>query len=268
MTTPHYTSKFATGAYGNTFLRALKSEFLKLRQRSMRLTVGIFGVLIVASLVVVTSILRSQGITTTTNLSSVARQEPFFTLCAVIIGALAVTSEYSSNTMRTSTLATPKRGKALVAKVLATALYMGMVAVVIEALSALGLVISSGGELEADGQAVSTLALLVAISTIVAVMSLGIGYLVRSIAATMGIMLSLILLLPLVGLIFLQFETYRTHIPPLYPSSLISSVLETETSILIVPGTSYSPGAAFAILCGYALAAVFFGYLRYRKSDV
>lgn len=100
-----------------------KSELLKLQRRSLTTTSVTFTVLFVVTPIIFLLTVWKQGIKEPISATSITSGLQLFVLFSIIIGTLAVTSEYASNTMRTSCLAVPQRLKNLLAKCSAVAIY-------------------------------------------------------------------------------------------------------------------------------------------------
>lgn len=269
MTTPQYVSRYASGPHTNTFIRAVKSELLKLQRRSLTTTSVTFTVLFVVTPIIFLLTVWKQGIKEPISATSITSGLQLFVLFSIIIGTLAVTSEYASNTMRTSCLAVPQRLKNLLAKCSAVAIYTSGVTagIIILRFATLGLL--SGGRIRITGTDLGTLALFILVTALTALMATGIGYLVRSTAGGISFMVLFIFLLPLVLSMFLRFELFATYAPPLYPMSLLGAIFAPPADASTLARAGYfSCPIALLIFTSYTVGFIALGYARFRKTDI
>ncbi|QJC22401.1 ABC transporter permease subunit [Arcanobacterium buesumense] len=269
MSATHYTSVYASGGNKNTFGRTFTSELLKLRHRSFWLNLIIFSILLIGAPVTSALFSRadSQGFALTVEDATGGTQ--VYLLFAIVIGTLAVTNEYASNTMRTTVLATPRRLVTMGAKVLAVALYTALASIAIIAIAFIIIAIIAGGKSDLAWNDILILLTLVGIVVLTAIMATGLGYILRSTAGGISSMIAFIFLLPLIMLIFTKFDTFRYYVPPHLPTELIGTALQTNANFPpIEDAIHYSPAAAFLIYASYSIIAFVLGYLRYEKSDV
>lgn len=194
------------------------------------------------------------------------------TLSAVMVGLVAIvtlavlvmTSEYQRGLIRTTFIATPRRGLALAAKaiVLAAATFViGLVASF--GAYTIGPLIQSGGprtEPLSDPQVLRAVIGTAAMLAVVAVFSLGVAALVRRSAAAITIVLLLLLVpqivatgLPLSAAMWLQ------RLTPTAGFAIQQTVERYDTAI--------GPWAGFGVLCGYAAVALGFAIWRVRRQD-
>ncbi|QRV01955.1 ABC transporter permease subunit [Arcanobacterium phocisimile] len=269
MTATHYSSVYATGANNNTFGRSFASELLKLRHRTLSLNVIVFAILLIGAPSASAFFSRSEAEGFALSVQDAVGGFQLYLLLAIIIGTLAVTGEYASNTMRTTVLATPRRLVGLLAKVLAVALYTALATIAIITVAFLIIFIIAGGNSSLDGNDVLILVTLLGLNVLTAVMATGLGYILRSTAGGISMMIAFIFLLPLVTLIFAKFDTFRYYVPPNLPLVLMDTALQANQGMPVSDDMLvYPPLVAFLIFGGYTLIVTVLGYLRYEKSDV
>lgn len=180
-------------------------------------------------------------------------------LTLVVLATLALTSEYSSGSIRTTLQSVPKRGRMLLSK---TVVVMAVAAVAGFVFSLLGSVVAAallgddgtytGGQLL--GTAVGAgvyLALLTA-------MSIGLGTVLRSAAGTITTLIMVLLALPqLMAVIGAKWlETASDYMP-----SVAGAVLMTQDS------DPYGGGTAFLVLLLWSITALAAGFLVLRRRD-
>ncbi|WP_431040511.1 ABC transporter [Streptomyces sp. P1-3] len=180
-------------------------------------------------------------------------------LTVVVLATLALTSEYSSGSIRTTLQSVPHRCRMLMSK---TLVVMGVVAVAGFAFSLLATFVAAffmrghgtctGGELLATALGTGTyLALL-------AVMSIGLGTVLRSAAGTITTLIMVLLALPqLMGVIAAKWlETTSDFMP-----SVAGTVLMTQDN------DPYGAATALPVLLLWSLAAFVAGYVMLRHRD-
>ena len=118
-----------------TFVRALRSEWIKLSTlRSTWWSIGIAAALTIGIAVLVAGAVNVPGFEP---IQAVVTPFQFTMLLAGIIGAIAVTGEYSTGMIRSTLAADPVRGSVLAAKATVVAVFLFIASLVIFILAAL-----------------------------------------------------------------------------------------------------------------------------------
>jgi ABC-2 type transport system permease protein len=120
-------------------------------------------------------------------------------LVLVVLGVLAGAGEFTTGMAVASFAAVPRRRRLLAAKVLVLAVGTAVLSAVLAvgcALAARALTVVGGGIPLTDPAVVRALGLQVAFATLVTVLSVAVGTLLRSVAGGTGIVLALVLVLP------------------------------------------------------------------------
>lgn len=123
----------------------------------------------------------------------------FGQLVLVVLGVLAVTSEFASGLALVSLTAVPRRSRLLLAKTLVVTAYCTLltaVLVVVCALAAFTLTAVPGGISPADPAVLRSLLLQVGAAALVAVLSVALGAVLRSTAGAVGLAAALVFVLP------------------------------------------------------------------------
>lgn len=185
-------------------------------------------------------------------------------LLLLIIGIGAVTSEYSQNTMRTSILADPRRGRIFSVKLLALLSYSALVAILLLAIGAALLALSGNTTDNLDSNT-----LIIYLRTILmllgsAALGLGIGYTLRSTAGSITLGFVITELLGLITLIPKPF--FQETLPPFIFGTLGNNV----TSSLTILGLEnhFDPWQALGIFWIYPLIFLVLGVLRFTRTDI
>jgi ABC-2 type transport system permease protein len=196
----------------------------------------------------------------------------FGQICVAVLGVLAATSEYSTGSIRSSLVATPRRGTLLAAK----AVVVGCAGLTIGAVS--GLAALFGGRAIVGERPIAAysaplageLRLALASAVLIAVfglVGLGIGFLFRSTPAAVVVMVLLWYVLPMLG------QTLPDPWDDRYASVMLLALSRelagAEALSARVGGPEYllSPTAAAVAIAAYVVAALGAGALRLRRSD-
>ena len=179
------------------------------------------------------------------------------------LGALAVTTEYSSGSIRGTLAAVPRRLPVLVAKavVLVGAVSTVVLVAVLVAFTAVrGLLGSKGIPLAYTAPGVLR-ALVGAASylTVIGLLGAGFGWLVRSAVGALAALIGVLYVLPVVGL--LLPDGVARAVVPLLPSNAGSAVMRLE------PGELLAPWVGLAVFAGYAVLVLAAAALLLRRRD-
>ncbi len=242
---------------------------------SLRSTAITLGTTVVAALVVTTLVAHSQlhqfppGFAngfdpTATALSGMI----VVALTSGVFGALLITNEYSSGTIRATLAATPKRPMVFATKAVVTA---AMMLAFCEALSFacffLGQAILSGGGAPSAGLASPGAARAVVMTgafvTLLCLMSLAFGFVFRSTAAAIAAFVGVVFVLPLV-----MHGISRTAVPYLPTTILANSIMVTVRQAPPgAPGAPLSPTVGLVLMVVYAAVALLAGAAVFFKRD-
>lgn len=198
--------------YRVTFGHLVRSEWIKLR--SLRSTWWTLAVTVV--MMVLTSLLMaSQANWFAENPDSgavlggaevIVNSFIFVQLSVAVLGALVITGEYSTGMIRSTLAAAPTRIPALAAKTIVTALVTAVTVTIGLALSyATTAPMLSGNDLVADLQDTTTLRMLgmtIACMTLVSIMSVGFGTIVRHSAGAIFSLVAILFVAPMIGQMF------------------------------------------------------------------
>ncbi len=187
-------------------------------------------------------------------------------LVIAVLGALVVTSEYSTGMIRTSLSVQPRRGVVFAAKGLvfgALALVVSFVVSFVAFFLGQSLFASTGiGATLTQPhvlQAVVGSALLVAL---VAMFSFGLGAIFRHTAATITTAIGVMFVLPII--VHIMPDSWQQDVIRWLPSSA-GEVLTATVGPL--PQNHFSPWVQFAVTAAYAVAAIAAGAALFRKRD-
>ncbi|MET0864867.1 MAG: ABC transporter permease subunit [Nakamurella sp.] len=187
-----------------------------------------------------------------------------------VFGVLSVGAEYSSAMMSTTLIATPRRGAVLLAKALTIAgpvLVAGGIAVGGSMLA--GELLLPGGTWAghrpwevSDPSVIRAGVGTVLYLVLVAVLGLGIGTVVRSSAAAIGIVLGLLFVLPILAGVVTDPD-WRRLLEQISPSTAGLAIQATTD----LGGLSISPWAGLGVLALWAVAALALGAVILRFRD-
>lgn len=253
---------------GVTLRRVVRSEWTKLR--SLRSPVWLLaltglGIVLLGTLMAVGTVVA--GVSTDPDeigalggaLTGISPVE----LLAGAVGALAVTTEYASGTIRGTLAAVPRRLPVLVAKAVVVALAVGTVALVsvLVAFTAVrGLLGGQGVALPFTAPGVlRALAGAALYLTVVALLGAGFGWVLRSTVGALAALVGLLYVLPFAG--FLLPGPVASVVVPLLPGNAGAAVMELEG-----PG-GLAPWPGIAVFTGYALLVLGVAALLLRRRD-
>jgi ABC-2 type transport system permease protein len=186
-----------------------------------------------------------------------------------VFGALLITGEYSSGTIRSTLAATPRRPVLLVAKLTVTAAAMVVFSEVLSFVAFfLGQAILSGGGAPSAGlgspgalRAVWMTGLFIAL---LALMSFGFGLVFRSTAAAIAAFVGVVFVLPLV---IRGISESATRYTP--TRILVNSIMSTTNTSGPNGGPihDFSPGVGLLLMAVYAAIALAAGAVVFMKRD-
>lgn len=242
-----------------TLGRVLSSEWVKLRSlRSSWITMT----LAVAGLVVVAI---AGGILTNQDWAhmrprELARFDPigqslaglnFSQLAIGVLGVLFITGEYGTGSIRSTLAAAPKRLPVLWAK----AILFGAVTLVLMEISAFVAFLagqaalgSHGTTLAAPGAVRATIGTGLYL-TVVALLGVALGFIIRSTAGGIAALFGVLLVLP--GVLAVLPQSWQDTIGPYLPSTAGAALYDLHPD-----SASLAPWTGFAVFCGYAAFAL------------
>jgi len=182
-----------------------------------------------------------------------------------VLGALVITTEFSSGMIRATLAAAPRRPLLLAAK----AAVLGAVTVVVGEIFAFAafavgeLVLRSPAPHATLGQPGVLRAVLMAgaYPALIALIALGLGAVIRNTAAAISAVVGILFVLPLILLplgVSVQ-NSVGQFMPMLIAENSLTAVKPVAHSL--------SPGIGFAVLCGYAVAALAAGGWALARRD-
>ncbi|MEU3896542.1 ABC transporter permease subunit [Streptomyces sp. NPDC045251] len=180
-------------------------------------------------------------------------------LTVVVLATLALTGEYSSGSVRTTLQAVPARGRMLRAKTLVVTAVVAVAGCVFSVLGTLVAAPLMGGHGDyAGGQLLGTALGAGVYLAALAVMSVGIGSVLRSAAGTITTLIMVLLALPqLMGVVGARWlETASDYMP-----SVAGTVLLTEDH------APYGGGTALLVLAVWSAACYAAGSAVLRRRD-
>ena len=260
---------------GVTFREAMDSEFAKIR--SVRST---YWTLLICVLVTVGISLLIAAVTSanwdsigqteraTMDMSAVVAGVYFGVLVTGVLGVLVVSSEYSTGMMRTSLTAFPRRSMLFLAKAIVLTFVVLLLGVVIAFASyAVASPFYTKHGIDLSLSQTANLRALLAVPvylTLVALMGLGLGYLLRHTAAAISSLVGLFFVVPIITN-FLP-GTAGKDINKIVPSNAGSAMMITHaTAVGDTP--PLSPVGGFVALLVWAAVLIVPAFLLFRHRD-
>ena len=269
-TSPTATTATSAGKGKVTQLRVINSEWIKLRTlRSTPITLLIAVVIMVGLGLLITYVHathpnpgRDQGGINGAELSLVMYH--LAQLAIGVLGVLIVSGEYSTGMIRASLSAVPKRLPVLWAKAL---VYAAVVLVLMTITSLVAFycgqaILSSYGEaVKISDPGVARVVFGTGLYlTVVGVLGVGLGALIRNGAGAIATLVGLLIIVP--GLSHLLPSSWSPHIVPYLPSNAGGALLN------VVPdSTLMSPWSGFALFVGYAVALLLIAGVLLKRRD-
>ena len=270
---------FVRGHDRLSFAGVLRSEFIKLT--SLRSTVGLLLAIVVIGLGAASALgatLEQGGLASAPTVGFMLDQVTvgtvlFGQLTAGILGVLVISAEYSSGTIQSTLIAVPSRVTVLAAKAVvlflattmaALAAFLGSWAVTYPMFATFDLEIG----LTAPGVVLAFIGGSVYIG-LAAVLGLGIGTLLRSVAASVATVSSVILLLPIVLSVLPASPLVRNfHLLSMSKAGdAMTSVADSGGVFLDVVDGYVSPAAGWMIAAVWAGVFLVLGAIRLRRTD-
>ncbi|WEK60482.1 MAG: ABC transporter permease [Candidatus Microbacterium colombiense] len=251
-----------------TFFRAVRSEWIKLATvRSTWWSIGITALLTVGIAVLIAQAVDMPGFEP---IQAVVSPIQFTMLLAGILGAIAVTGEYSTGMIRSTLAADPVRGSVLAAKALVLAVFMFVSSLVIffGAAFAVSLVVAARDQsIDWSDASASFLPIIVASFTmaVFAIIGVAFGFILRSGAGAIAATVGLLFVLPIMTNFFsFAGESWKwvTDAAAYLPASAAQSIILPSDGAIIDGPTGYLTLGCWAL--GALLAA--WAVLRTRDA--
>ena len=254
-----------------TLGRVVQAEFIKLSTaRSMVTAVATAGLLAVGvgafsavGLVVQDATATGPDTATADPLGGALTGVSPATYAIATLGVLAVTSEYASGSIKSTLAGVPRRAHLVLGKALAVAAttFTVMLTAVLAAFVAAQAIVAIDGidlSLTADGviRAIVGSALYL---TGVAIIGVGLGWLLRSTAGALATFLGVFVILPVIG--FVLPEPVGGAILPYLPSNAGAAIMQ------LTPGNGLSPWAGLAVFALYAALTLFGAAFALQHRD-
>ncbi len=181
-----------------------------------------------------------------------------------VIGALFITSEYSSGSIRTTLAAVPQRLRVVAAKALVLSVSMLIVAEVLSFVTFLmGQAIFSGVVPTASlatGAVLRSVILAGVYLTLLALLGFALGLILRQSAACITVFTSLLLVVPII--VFLLPQSWQDAFSKYEPSALGRAMMSTTP-----PAQMFGAGTATVILVIYVAVAATVGSIAFLRRD-
>lgn len=260
---------------GLTFGRVLRSEWIKFR--TLRSTWITYAVALLLSLGIgaLVTYLHGNEVVTHPDRHDGIFDPVMFTQAGVflaqlaigVMGVLCVTGEYATGMIRASMTAIPKRTPVLVAKIVIFGIVTASVSVVMTfGAFFIGQAILSQWHMNTTIGASGVLRGLLGGAyylTIVGLIGLGLGFLLRSTAGAIASLVALVLVLPII--VSTLPSSWSDHISKYLPSNIVDHLISTVPHPAEV---AFSRPIDVGLLAAYALVAVVLGWLVLKRKDV
>lgn len=264
---PAYRRNQSDASYRRTFPRALRSEWIKLYTlRSTWWSIGVAAVLTIGIAVLVAGSMNAPGFEP---IQAVVTPFQFTMLLAGIIGAIAVTGEYSTGMIRSTLAADPMRGSVLAAKASVVAVFLFLASFVIFLITAVAVMpifasrdIAFPGD-DLAGELLPILAASVSMS-VFALIGVAFGFLLRSGAGAIAATVGLLFVLPIIASIFAMpgegwewITDVSNHLP----------MTAAQSAILPQDDWGLSAGESYLTLGAWAVAGMLGAWAVLRSRD-
>jgi ABC-2 type transport system permease protein len=195
--------------------------------------------------------------------TGVSLQGVFLAQLAIgVLGVLLISGEHSTGMIRATLSAVPRRLPVLWAKLGVFSVVAAVLMTVASFLAFLGgqaLLGSHSTTLAAAGvmRAVVGAGLYL---TVVGLLGIGLGFIIRNTAGAIATLFGLLLVLPILGQVLPS--SWAKHVVPYLPSNAGQAIM----SIHQAPG-DLAPWTGFAVFCGYAAAAIIAAAILLKRRD-
>lgn len=262
-TRPPQTRGRAASPYHRTFLRTLRSEWIKLSTlRSTWWSIGVVAVLTIGIAALIAQVMDAPGMEP---IQAVVSPVQFTMLLAGVLGVIAVTGEYSTGMVRSTLTAVPVRGAVLAAKSIAVAVILFVTSFLI--FLAAAVVVSpilAGRDMafpwDAPGDSLVPMLAASVSMAVFGLIGVAFGFLLRSGAGAIAATVGLLFVLPIVMSIFAmpaeEWQWIRDVSDHLPMSAAQSAILPQEDRGLDVPTAYLTLGAWVGALMLSAWAVV------------
>jgi hypothetical protein len=239
----------------DTVISALRSEWTKLwTVRSTYWTLFAAFVIVIGLGAIICGVTASEGDSVGDEPAAMSLSGIFLAQIALgALGVLVISSEYGSGMIRTTVAAVPNRPVVLAAKAAVFALVV-MVSSVVACLSAFlvgqWLLSPTGRQTSLGDPGMWRIVLGAAVYlTLVGLIALGLGGLIRHTAGALGVLVGILVVLQIVAQ-FLPHDLQR-HVEPYLPAMMAASIITVTPQDITL-----SAGASMAVLGVYAAAAL------------
>lgn len=260
------------GRFRLSFPRSLRSEWIKLTTlRSTWWSIAITAALTIGIAVLIAFALTTSGEAPRglNGIMAVVTPIQFTALLAGILGAIAVTGEYSTGMIRSTLTADPRRGRVLVAKsvVLGVFLFLASLVMFVVAAVLVSAILGAHGQgLEWSAPDKVILPLLAAAATmaVCALIGVSFGFMLRSGAGAIAATVGLLFVLPIMSNFFaFAGESWKwvldaANYLPL--SAAQNAILPSDTAPM-------SAGVAFLTLAAWVAAGLLGSWVVLRSRD-
>jgi ABC-2 type transport system permease protein len=253
----------ATQARGGTFPQLVLMEWVKFR--SLRSTVWTLLLAAACSVGLTALIAGLAGSSEDMDQFNVVETTAFGPHTAqifmIVLGALVVTAEYTSGSIRTTLAAVRGRGRLMAAKaaVLAGATFASCALIAAASWTVAGALLPGGFDAGAD-EAARMVTAGATYPMLIALLTFGTGMLLRSTAATLAVMMGLLAVIP--SLFPFLPEDVADRVLPAMPPYAAEVFLTGQAQ-----EGDYGPWAALAVLCAWAAVAIAAGYGTLKGRD-
>lgn len=247
-----------------SFGRVVRSETIKLFSlRSTWWSLGVTAVLAIGISLMMAWASRSFSGGFEPVMAIIAPMQ-FTMLVAGILGAMAVTGEYSTGMIRSTLTAEPRRGAVVLAKALVVAVALAVTTVITSTVSVLATIpvfSGTGIDWSDPDSSIVPLALGVLAMACIAVLGLGWGFIIRNGAGAIAATVGLLFVLPIVLSLFsLGGEAWAWIVD-------LGQYLPAHAAQVVTSGSSDDFWVGLLTLVGWPAAALVGGWMVLRTRD-
>lgn len=259
-----YMSPLYEAGHRNSFLGSLKSEMRKIRMRTVLVS---SAMAILGYALIIWFISNPEFVSGSGGISEMLLGWNILSIFVVVIGAVAVTSEYSSNTMRTTVLADPNRTRVFFAKFTAVFIYAFVLALVIGLISTLiGWIRLNGIGFTIDTNGFIALGLYSLVLASIAVITMGFGFALRSTAGTITVMVLLLFFADFFSLF--PYDFFREVLPKYFLTNVSNELIFGSANQEMMGPVLGSQGMAGLVLLAYVVVACGLGLATFKRRDI